>query len=281
MSDIDLELLRGWEGREERREDELVLTPAQALAATLDYDPNALVVGASLPPLYHWLYFPFLTRESELAADGHAKKGGFMPPVPFPRRMFAGARVQYHGDLRIGDRVQRVATVKSVVYKEGRSGRLVFVTVCYQISDREGLKIVEEQDIAYRPATKSNAPAPPKDTLPEADFSRDIVPDEALLFRFSALTFNAHRIHYDLPYALREGYPALVVHGPLTAVLLADLVVREAECATLKSFSFRAKRAFFLGDRITLLGKRNAARIELTAISEKGVVGLTAEATLA
>ena len=281
MSDLDIDQLRTWEGREEVREDLLALSPAQALAATLDHDPETLAEGEVLPPLYHWLYFPFLTKESELAADGHAKKGGFMPPVPFPRRMFAGARVDYRGQLRIGARVQRVASIGSVTYKEGRSGRLVFVTVRYEISDSEGLKLVEEQDIAYRPATSSKAgPPPQQDMVPDADFSREVVPDERMLFRFSALTFNAHRIHYDLPYAQGEGYPALVVHGPLTAVLLADLVTRGTGALSLKRFSFRARSAFYLGDRITLLGKRHGDRIELTAISDQRVTGLTANATL-
>lgn len=281
MSDLDMELLRSWEGREELREDLLALTPARALAATLDHDPEMLAEGELLPPLYHWLYFPVLTKASDLATDGHAKLGGFMPPVPFPRRMFAGARVDYLGQLRIGERVQRVANIKSVTYKEGRSGQLVFVTVCYQISDSEGLKLIEEQDIAYCPATRSRAGALAQaSVIPDADFSREIVPDEPLLFRFSALTFNAHRIHFDLAYALGEDYPALVVHGPLTAMLLADLVGRDTGGASLKKFSFRASSAFFIGDRISLLGKRHGDRIALSAMSDKGVLGLTAEATL-
>ena len=281
MAGIDLEHLETWVGREEKREDYLALGPAQALAATLDRDPDALAEGAALPPLYHWLYFPYLTLSSELAEDGHARKGDFMPPVPFPRRMFAGARVATHGTLRIGERIERIASIKSVSYKEGRSGELVFVTVSYQFSDSEGLKLVEEQDIAYRPATTPKGVASPTAAPPpEADFSRSIVPDERLLFRFSALTFNAHRIHYDLPYAKGEGYPALVVHGPLTAVLLADLATAETGAQRLTHFSFRALRAFFLGDRISLLGRRRDASIDLTAVGDDGVVGLTAQAVL-
>ncbi|HSG65615.1 MAG TPA: MaoC family dehydratase N-terminal domain-containing protein, partial [Gammaproteobacteria bacterium] len=215
MTELDLTLLESWQGREESSEDLLALTPVRALAATLDRDPAGHVEGAILPPLYHWLYFPILARSSELAADGHARKGGFMPPVPYPRRMFAGARIDYHGVLRIGSRVRRVARIEAVSAKEGRSGPLAFVTVRYEISDDEGLKIVEEQDIAYRPASEPKAPPRPERDAGVADFRREIEPDEALLFRFSALTFNAHRIHYDLPYARGEGYPALVVHGPL------------------------------------------------------------------
>jgi len=282
MAGVDLEHLQSWIGREETREDLLAPSPAQALAATLDRDPNDLAEGAVLPPLYHWIYFPYLTPSSELAADGHAKKGDFMPPVPFPRRMFAGARVDSYGALRIGERVQRVASIRSVSYKEGRSGELVFVTVSYRFSDSEGLKLVEEQDIAYRPATEPQSSATQSAApLPGADFARTIIPDERLLFRFSALTFNAHRIHYDLPYARGEGYPALVVHGPLTAVLLADLAIREVGAQRLAHFSFRAMRAFFLGDRINLLGRRAADTLELTAVGDNGIVGMAARAVTA
>ncbi len=281
MSDVDLDLLRSWEGREETREDVITLAPVQMLAATLDRDPAAFTEGDLLPPLYHWLLFPSLTRTADLARDGHARLGEFMPPVPFPRRMFAGARVDYRGELQIGQRVERVARIAAVRYKEGRSGPLVFVTVTYELSDADGLKLVEEQDIAYRPATAAKSGAPKGEAHPpQADFSREIVPDEALLFRFSALTFNAHRIHYDLPYTQGEGYPAIVVHGPLTAVLLADLVTHETGQAALEQFSFRAKSAFFLGERMTLLGRREGSSIELTAMSEKGVAGMAASATL-
>lgn len=281
MSDVDLDLLRSWEGREETREDVVSLAPVQMLAATLDRDPEAFAEGDLLPPLYHWLFFPSLTRTADLARDGHARLGEFMPPVPFPRRMFAGARVDYRGELRIGQRVERTARIATVRYTEGRSGPLVFVTVTYELSDADGLKLVEEQDIAYRPAAAAKSGAPTREAHPpQADFSREIVPDEALLFRFSALTFNAHRIHYDLPYTRGEGYPAIVVHGPLTAVLLADLVMRETGQVTLEQFSFRAKSAFFLGERITLLGKRVDNTIELAAMSAKGVTGFTASAVL-
>lgn len=281
MSKLDLDLLRSWEGREESREDVLSLTPVQMLAATLDRDPTAFSEGDLLPPLYHWLYFPSLTKSADLARDGHARLGEFMPPVPFPRRMFAGARVDYRGELRIGERVRRVARIEAVRYKEGRSGPLVFVTVAYELSDADGLKLVEEQDIAYRPAITSKVGAPAAESLPaQGDFSREIVPDEQRLFRFSALTFNAHRIHYDLPYAQSEGYPALVVHGPLTAVLLADLVTHETGQTALRHFSFRAKSAFFLGDRITLLGTRAGDSVELVAMGDNGVAGLTASANL-
>jgi 3-methylfumaryl-CoA hydratase len=281
VSELDLDRLRSWEGREESSEDVISLTPVRALAATLDLDPGRHVDGGILPPLYHWLYFPQLATSGDLAADGHAKKGGFMPPVPFPRRMFAGARVEFPGELRIGERVRRVSRIKAVRYKEGRSGPLVFVTVGYEISNDDGVQLVEEQDIAYRPASAAGPPSSAREAAaPAADFSRVVDPDERLLFRFSALTFNAHRIHYDLPYARGEGYPALVIHGPLTAVLLADLVARECGQPRLRHFSFRARNAFFLGDRIRLVGKRVEDAVELTAVGEEGAAGLSARAVL-
>jgi len=281
MSDIDIDALQDWVGRSETSDAVLTPTPARALAATLDHEPASIEEGGILPPLYHWIYFPILTRASELAHDGHAKKGAFMPPVPFPRRMFAGARLDYHGSLRVGTRVTQVATIAAVEHKEGRSGPLVFVTVQYTLSDTDGIKIVEQQDIAYRPTTGARAPARTSTTERPAAYAREIVPDETLLFRYSALTFNGHRIHYDLPFAVAEGYPSLVVHGPLTATLLADLVVREAGTALLAHFSFRAKRAMFLGGRIRLRGKPNGAEIALTALDEDGNVCVEAKAVLA
>ena len=281
MSALDLDLLRSWEGRQETIDDVVALGPVRALAATLDHDPAEYVEGGILPPLYHWLYCHEPIRFSDLAADGHAEKGGFMPPVPFPRRMFAGARVDYRGDLRIGDRLQRVSRIETVRYTEGRSGPLVFVTVTHELSNDAGSQLTEAQDIVYRPASAMKARPPAREaTLPEADWCREIEPDERLLFRFSALTFNAHRIHYDLPYARSEGYPALVVHGPLTAMLLANLAVHECDRPELQHFEFRAKNAFCLGERISLIGKRVTDTIELTAVNDKGVAGLSARAVL-
>jgi len=281
VSALDLDELLSWEGREETSQDLITLAPVRALAATLDHDSGGYLDGGILPPLYHWLYFLLPTRFSDLATDGHAKKGGFMPPVPFPRRMFAGARVDYLGNLRIGERVERVSSIKKVRYTEGRSGPLVFVTVAHHISNDDGLKLTEEQDIAYRPASELKAGTTVTATeIPDPDFSREIAPDERMLFRFSALTLNSHRIHYDLPYARSEGYPALVIHGPLTAMLLADLVARECGNPELRHFSFRAKNALFLGDRIRLTGMRAEEAVELTALGEAGVTALSATAVL-
>jgi 3-methylfumaryl-CoA hydratase len=282
MTEIDIEQLKSWEGRSESSEEVLWPTPARALAATLDGDPDALVEGDPLPPLCHWVYFPILTRSSELARDGHAKKGAFMPPVPFPRRMFAGARVDCDGTLRLGDRVHRTVTIESVIYKEGRSGPLIFVTVGYELRNDAGARLVEQQDLAYRPAMppqRGSAASEPA-TFDRADFEREIFTDEALLFRYSALTFNGHRIHYDLPYAQAEGYPSLVVHGPLTATLLADLALRGTGAPWLAHFSFRARRAFLLGEPIRLVGRRQDNEVTLLALDQDGVARVEARAVL-
>jgi len=282
MIDIDIEQLQSWEGRSESTEDVLWPTPARALAATLDRDPTALVEGAALPPLYHWIYFPILTRASELGHDGHAKLGEFMPPVPFPRRMFAGARLDYEGTLRLGDRVRHTVSIESVVYKEGRSGPLIFVTVGYELRNAKGARIVEQRDLAYRPVAPQQRGGATGERVPLADasFERNIEPDEVLLFRYSALTFNGHRIHYDLPFARAEGYASLVVHGPLTATLLADLVTHAVGVDRLAHFSFRAKRAFCLGEPMRLMGWRRPEGVSLLAVDAAGIARFEARAVL-
>jgi 3-methylfumaryl-CoA hydratase len=167
--------------------------------------------------------------------------------VPLPRRMWAGGRLQWHAPLRVGDEVQRTSHIESVKHKPGRSGDLVFVTVRHEISNAQGLAITEEQDIVYRAAAQPGDPTPPPQAAPkDALWSREIVPDPVLLFRYSALTFNGHRIHYDRSYAKDvEHYPALVVHGPLIATLLTDLAERSKPGARLRSFNFKAVRPTF------------------------------------
>lgn len=282
MADIDIEQLQSWQGRSETTEDVLWPTQAKALAATLDRDPQSLAAGDPLPPLYHWIYFPILSLSSELAADGHARKGGFMPPVPFPRRMFAGARVDCEGTLRLGERVRRTTSIKSVVYKEGRTGPLIFVTIAYELTNDSGARLVEERDLAYRQATSASGPKRVGELVAydDASFTRVVEPDEALLFRYSALTFNGHRIHYDLPYSQSEGYPSLVVHGPLIATLLADLVSHETGASHLAHFSFRAKRAFYLGEPIRLVAWQGADDVTLRALGDDGVERFEARAVL-
>jgi 3-methylfumaryl-CoA hydratase len=199
-----------------------------------------------LHPVWHWLYFLPLARQSEIGPDGHPKRGGFLPPVALPRRMWAGSKLQFEGPLHVGDAVERVSTIEDVSEKSGRTGTLVFVKVRHEVR-RQGearAAILENQDIVYREPAKPGDPAPAPTAAPASSaWSRTITPDPVLLFRYSALTFNSHRIHYDRPYATgEEGYGGLVVHGPLIATLLLDLVRRSLPGAQVLRFDFRAVR---------------------------------------
>ncbi|MDP3700302.1 MAG: MaoC family dehydratase N-terminal domain-containing protein [Hylemonella sp.] len=272
MNTPDLNHLRDWIGRSETRQDLLTATPVAALSATLDRDDPAPVPGTALPPLWHWLYFTPLTRHSEIGEDGHAKRGGFLPPVPLPRRMWAGGRLDFLQHLRVGESVQRVSTIKDVTVKEGRSGALVFVCVRHELSSTRGLALSEEHDIVYRDAPAPGAPAPEPTAAPrDEQFSREIVPDPVLLFRYSALTFNGHRIHYDRSYVTGvEGYPGLIVHGPLIATLLLDLLRRNLPDASVKRFSFKAVRPTFDIHPFTVCGKVDGKTVTLWGRDHEG-----------
>jgi 3-methylfumaryl-CoA hydratase len=273
---------RGWLGRSERRTDLLTPTAAAAFAATLGYDEPAPPLGAELPPLAHWLLFPALAPGSALDADGHTRRGDFLPPVPLPRRMWAGGRLEFQHSLRIGDELTRVSRIAAIDSKRGRSGELVFVTVCHEISDGLGLALLEEQDIVFRgPPLVGTSPTPAQPAIP-AEFERLIVPDPVLLFRYSALTFNAHRIHYDLPYATGvEGYPGLVVHGPLLATFLLDLLHRQQPEARVRRFTFRAQRPLFGHQSFVVCGHRNDERcVTLWARGPGGELAMQAQAEL-
>jgi 3-methylfumaryl-CoA hydratase len=199
--------------------------------------------------LWHWLYFLPQHRHSEIGPDGHTRRGGFLPPVPLPRRMWAGGRLQWEvaNPLRVGDALRRVSSIESVIHKRGRSGDLLFVLVRHAIFNDTGLCLTEEHDIVYRAAAQPGEAAPaPIAADQSAPWQREVLADAVLLFRYSALTFNSHRIHYDRSYATQEeGYPGLVVHGPLIATLLLDLVRRHLPDATIAQFSFKALRPTF------------------------------------
>ncbi|TDF67491.1 MaoC family dehydratase N-terminal domain-containing protein [Cupriavidus sp. L7L] len=240
---------RTWIGRSEQWEDTVTAAPIAALRATLDYPAAAQTAGTPLPPLWHWLYFLPMHRQSEIGHDGHAKRGGFLPPVPLPRRMWAGGQFEFRHPLRVGDKIQRTSIIDDVTSKEGRTGKLVFVKVRHEIRviGTAEPALVEFHDIVYREAQQSGeAPVMPQAAPAEAAWQRQIVPDDVLLFRYSALTFNGHRIHYDRRYVTEvEGYPGLIVHGPLIATLLLDLLQRELPQAEVASFRFRAVRPTF------------------------------------
>ena len=279
---VDLSHLRDWIGRSETRSDLITATPVAALSATLDRDDPAPQAGTALPPLWHWIYFTPQTRHSELGEDGHARRGGFLPPVPLPRRMWAGGRLDFLHPLRVGETMTRTSTIKDVTIKQGRSGSLVFVCVRHDFSNQQGLALSEEHDIVYRDAPSPGAPVPDPTPAPrDEQFSREIVPDPVLLFRYSALTFNGHRIHYDRSYVTGvEGYPGLIVHGPLIATLLVDLLRRNLPQAHVKRFSFKAVRPTFDIHPFTVCGKAEGKTVTLWGRDHEGWLTMQATAEI-
>ena len=282
--DSTLAELGAWIGRSEIVHDTLGPTPPKALAATLDHAAADLSAGTLLPPLWHWLYFLPLHRQSEIGADGHAKRGGFLPPVPLPRRMWAASQLEFHSPLRVGDAVERRSTIADVSVKHGRTGPLVFVKVRHEIrcNGAADAALVEFHDIVYREAKKpGDVEPPPQAAETGAPWQREIVPDDVLLFRYSALTFNGHRIHYDRKYVTEvEGYPGLIVHGPLIATLLMDLLRREAPQADVATFRFKAVRPTFDLHPMRVNGRRDGNAVHLWAQDHEGWLTMDASATL-
>ena len=247
--------LSDWVGNTTTGHQRLDPWPVAALSALFDLPEPAAREGEPLPAMWHWLYFLPAARRSETGADGHPERGGFLPPVPLKRRMFAGGTTVFHRPLLLGEGARQQATVKSLVRKEGRSGPLVLVSVEYRISGESGPALTETQNLIYTDAPPSTPPEPSERPGPPAGcWAWDVPTDPVLLFRFSALTNNAHRIHYDHPYATEvEGYPGLVVQGPLTALLLAELARRNGVTRP-GEFSFRARSPFFCADTLHLRG---------------------------
>ncbi|MBL8485506.1 MAG: MaoC family dehydratase N-terminal domain-containing protein [Rhodocyclaceae bacterium] len=282
---LDLEHLRSWTDRREEAEDVVAASRVAALAATLDRDDPAPAPGDPLPPLWHWMFCVPAARQSALGPDGHPARGGFLPPVPLPRRMWAGGRLGFPGMLRVGDRVRRESRVVSVDQKRGRTGDLVFVLVRHEFHGPTGLALTEEHDIVYRDLPVPGAPGPaPVPAPPDAEWERTVVPDDVLLFRYSALTFNGHRIHYDRRHAtMAEGYPGLIVHGPLIATLLVDLLRRERPGARIAAFEFRAVKPLFDIAPFAVCGRpaEDGGTVRLWAADGAGHLALEATATLA
>ena len=274
--------LQAWQGRSETLADDITAAPVRALSATLDRDDAAPVAGTRLPELWHWLYFLPHHRQSEIGEDGHARRGGFLPPVPLPRRMWAGGRLRWEAGnpLRVGDKVERTSTIASVTHKAGRTGELVFVLVRHEVRNERGLALTEEHDIVYRAAAQPGDAVPPPTPAPkDAAFSRDIAPDDVLLFRYSALTFNGHRIHYDWPYVTEaEGYPGLVVHGPLIGTLNLRAFCRANPAARLRRYAYRGLRPlispepFAVGGRLSGPGKAEVWAGNGAGIAQRGEV---------
>jgi 3-methylfumaryl-CoA hydratase len=267
---------RDWIGTERHDADRLDPARAGALAATLDRPAPA--TGEALPLLWHWSFFWEPTPTAGLGVDGHAAPGDFLPPVDLPHRMWAGGRVRCDAPLTVGAIAWRMRTVRDVREKTGRSGRLVFVTVRAEITDDAGGHVVEDQDLVYR---EPRAAPPPGEPAEAGAWRRVVHPDPVWLFRYSALTFNGHRIHYDRAYATeREGYAGLVVHGPLMATLLLDLVRHEGGQPAPGAFAFRAQRPVLDTAPFTLHGRPGPALGDATlwVANGAGECAMTAEA---
>lgn len=271
-----------WVGNKEHRDDVISLAPCVNMGATLDDKDTTFKTGDKVPRLWHWLYFLPFAHLSNIGPDGHPKRGGFLPPVELPRRMFAGARMTFHDDLVIGEPAARDGEILSVKDKSGSSGQLIFVTVKYRITQGGRLCVEEEQDIVYR---EPGGPVPaPKQAdgwpeVPAGAWTRVVTPTPPLLFRFSALTFNSHRIHYDRPYTMgEENYPGLVVQGPLTATLLMDLVRKNAGRPP-RTFTFRGQAPLFDLAPFRVVGIPGDAGVELQAQGPDGKTAMAASVT--
>ncbi len=272
-----------WQAQARVMSDTISLQPAQFLALTLDR-PEVFKLGEALPHAWHWLYFLEAASRSNLGYDGHAAKGEFLPPIDLPRRMWAGSRFQLKAPLRFGETITRRAVIARVEEKVGRSGRLVFVTVVHSYTGADrGQRFEEAHDIVYREADPHPDPHRPIASEPApsgATVSQTITPDPTLLFRYSALTFNGHRIHYDLPFCQQtEGYRHLVVHGPLIATLLINLASDQAQGHVMTAFSFTAKSPLFCDKAFSVHAKSAPKAMQLWACNADGGLAMEARAS--
>lgn len=266
-------------GRIERRSALIDPERVEALANTLDVDAP---LDGALPPAWHWIFFNSFVRRGEVGADGHPKRGGFLPDVGLPRRMWAGGRLRYLAPLRVGAVADRVSEILNVIPKTGKAGRLVFVTVRHRIAHDGEVCVEEEQDIVYREAPQPGAAAPVPQAAPEgATWSELVSADPVLLFRYSALTSNGHRIHYDAPYAREvEGYADLVVHGPLISTLLQGLACHAFPQKRLTLFDFRAVSPLFVNQPFYIEAAEDGkdGPLRLWARGQENGLAMTAEA---
>lgn len=269
-------------GRQRTEHDVVAPSQAKAMAALLDRDPERVRAGAPLPEYWHWIYFKPVVRQSRVGKDGHPVRGEFLPPIPLPRRMWAGGRLQFRQPIMIGDEIERRSEILSVEEKSGRSGKLVIVALRHLISNAAGLCVEEQQDLVYCEIPKPDQPSRQQAILPsDVQWKETFVPNAVVLFRFSALTYNGHRIHYDYPYATQvEGYRGLVVHGPLTALLLLEAAKRHMKRAP-ASYDYRAKGPLFNEEPITLAGRNgNGAReIDVWAAGPTADIALAGRVT--
>ncbi|MDD9811159.1 MAG: MaoC family dehydratase N-terminal domain-containing protein [Gammaproteobacteria bacterium] len=296
---LDLDILNRWRGRRRERDDTIGAQPVEFLRATLDQPWfDDLRIGAPLPCAWHWIFFLEAAPGRALGRDGHPLRGDFLPPVALPRRMWAGGRLEFAAPICIGEELRRVSTVADIARKTGRSGELCFVTVRHQFFSGSRLKMTEQHDIVYRedpapgapggedsPPVAPASPSPTVDTttgiIDSADTVARITPTPVMLFRYSALTFNSHRIHYDADYCRQvEGFPGPVVHGALTATFLAGLAAQHSG-ALPRRFAYRALRPLYAGAPVTLSARQQGGGLQLQAADARGRLAMTAEMELA
>lgn len=276
--------LRKWIGEKETATDYVTVPTIHRLGALLDRDDPFPKIGDPLPIGWHAILFPRVVRQSQIGPDGHPARGDFLPPVPLPRRMFAGKTVTFVSDLRVGDEVRRESVIQNVELKQGRTGEMIFVTVKTDIYSPRSLAITELQRIVYRESPDPSAKATPPQAAPgEARWKKTVTPDTVMLFRFSALTFNGHRIHYDLPYVTQvEGYPGLIVNGNLSTLMMFE-IARENAGRPIARFSSRNVSPLFVGRPLQVCGapEEDNRTIKLWVTNDQGGVALTADAELA
>ena len=283
MTVIDLDHLRSWIGKSRDDKDVISARHARLMAATVDHPhPERIRDGEPLPPLWHWLYFLEGLPPGELGRDGHPARGGFLPPVPLANRMWAGGRLAFIAPVPIGATVRKESRILAVEHKAGRTGDLVFVTVLHELKSLAGeLLVREEQDLVYKDASPPLPDTGNAEALPAGARCRPFSPTSTTLFRYSALTFNGHRIHYDQDYCRNvEGYANLVIHGPLNATMLASFA-EEAADRPLREFSYRGLRPALLGEALTLVAEFTGDGATLTAHLSGGAPGMRAEARFA
>jgi 3-methylfumaryl-CoA hydratase len=269
---LDLDHLRQWIGRSTEATDVVTAQLVKGLRSTLFQEIGEPAKGDAAPWTVHWCLGQPVFPMSQLGPDGHPTRGGFLPPVPLPRRMWAGGEIEFVDALRVGDEPKRTSTISDVTVKSGSTGKLCFVAVNHEVATSRGIAIRERQDIVYREmTTTSAAPAKAPPPPPAAQHREAHVSDAVLLFRYSALTFNGHRIHYDRDYVTRvEGYPGLIFHGPLQAALIVELAAKLRGGKAPKKFSYRGVQPLFEGSEFSVNANDRDGGLELWTANAEG-----------
>ena len=281
---VDIDSLRAHIGRKIEETDEATAPPMRGMTVTFERPEPAPVRGEPVPPGWHWCFFLPMALRSTLGADGLPTSGGVLPEMPLPRRMFAGQAYTFHAPILVGDALRRETELSDIQLREGGTGTMIFTTVTRRIYTPRGLAVTEDQHTVFREAVDPSAPVRTSERAPaptDVTWRRTITPDPVSLFRYSALTFNPHRIHYDRTYTMQEeGYPGLVVHGPFSQQCLLDLLRDNAGGKAIRSFSMRARAPLFDTAPFTVIGRPAAEGAEVWAVGPDGGIAMQATATL-